>query len=83
MQTYKGNLGSINKTRLPVLMDQVENHGVLYDVILMGKPWCGNDGLYVQSRSVRPDGFVNFSVDNILGMLGLNSDDGVKSDHQP
>lgn len=80
MRTYKGNMGLINKNTLPVLMDWLAQHGVTYDEIHMGKPWCGTDGFYVQSRSIRPDGFVKLSIDNIVGMLGLESDDGVASD---
>src|SRR5690554_153194 len=51
MRTYKGNLGLINKHTLPVLINWLDRHEVRYDEIYMGKPWCGTDGFYIQSRS--------------------------------
>lgn len=74
MRTYKGNVGLINKNTLPVLMGWLERHGICYDEIHMGKPWCGTDGFYIQSRSIRPDSFVALPVEQIAAMLGLESD---------
>jgi capsule biosynthesis phosphatase len=75
MSTYKGNLGLINKNTLPILIDWLKKHGVCYDEIHMGKPWCGQHGFYIQSRSLRPDSFVRYSVDEIACMLRLKSRD--------
>lgn len=82
MRTYKGNLGLINKNTLPVLMDWLERHGVCYDEIYMGKPWCGTDGFYIQSRSLRPNRFVALPVEVIAAKLGLESDEGATRDNE-
>lgn len=73
MRTFQGNLGLINKHTLPVLMDWLERHGVRYDEIYMGKPWCGHEGFYVQSRSIRPDRFVNLPLRELETILGLEA----------
>ena len=82
MRTHKGNVGLINKHTLPVLMKWLERHGVRYDEIHMGKPWCGTDGFYIQSRSLRPDSFVTLAVEEIASMLGLESDEGAPHDDE-
>ena len=81
MRTYKGNVGLINKNTLPILMDWLERHGVCYDEIHMGKPWCGTDGFYIQSRSLRPKSFVALPVEAIAAMLGLGSAEGETRDN--
>ena len=80
MRTYKGNIGLINKHTLPVMMEWLNRHGVRYDEIHMGKPWCGTDGFYIQSRSMRPDRFLNMplsEIEQILTSEALEEDDSV------
>ena len=76
MRTYKGNLGQINKFTMPVLASWLARHGVSYDEIYMGKPWCGFDGFYVHSRSIRPNRFVTMPIEELELLLGLALDDG-------
>jgi capsule biosynthesis phosphatase len=76
MRTYNGNVGLINKNTLPILMDWLEKHGVCYDEIHMGKPWCGKDGFYIQPRSLRPNSFAALPLETIAAMLGLERDEG-------
>ena len=76
MRTHNGNLGRINKHTLPKLINWLERHGVQYDEIYMGKPWCGTEGFYVQSRSMRPDRFVTLPFEELESLLGLASTDG-------
>jgi len=75
MRTYRGNVGLINKNTLPVLIKWLEVHGVCYDEIHIGKPWCGIDGFYVQSGSIRPDRFVSLPIKEIEAMLGIESNE--------
>lgn len=58
MKTYGGNLGKINANTLPVLINWLNKYNVPYDEIIMGKPWCGDDGFYVDDRAIRPCEFV-------------------------
>ncbi|EPE61871.1 hypothetical protein [Sphingomonas paucimobilis] len=61
MRTHGGNVGLINAHTLPVIQEWLVRHGVPFDEIIVGKPWCGKDGFYVDDRCLRPDEFVNLT----------------------
>lgn len=65
MNTYGGNLGLINKTTAKVLAAWLEKWDIPYDEIIYGKPWPGHKGLYVDDRTVRPDEFLNCTVEEL------------------
>jgi capsule biosynthesis phosphatase len=69
MRTYEGNIGMINLHTLPVIIDWLSKYDVPYDEILVGKPWCGHNGFYVDDRAVRPDEFVTLSPSEIKALL--------------
>lgn len=69
MRTYEGNVGKINVHTLPVIIDWLDNNGVPYDEILVGKPWCGNEGFYIDDRAVRPSEFATLSLNQINVLL--------------
>jgi capsule biosynthesis phosphatase len=69
MRTYENNLGRINKHTLPVMIEWLAKYDVPYDEILVGKPWCGNDGFYIDDRSIRPSEFMSMSFEEISKML--------------
>jgi capsule biosynthesis phosphatase len=80
MRTHEGSLGRINKYTLPKLLDWLDRHEVQYDEIYMGKPWCGHDGFYVESRSMRPDRFVALPLQDLELILGITSTDNLETD---
>ena len=65
MNTYKGNIGMINANTAKVILKWLEKWGIPYDEIIYGKPWPGHNGFYVDDRTVRPDEFLNKSVDEL------------------
>ncbi|KAJ9432539.1 capsule biosynthesis phosphatase [Candidatus Pantoea symbiotica] len=69
MRSYKGNVGLINVHTLPKIIEWLEKHGVPYDEIFVGKPWCGKDGFYVDDRAIRPSEFVNLSYSEIVKLI--------------
>lgn len=69
MRTYAGSIGKINVATLPVILEWLDRHMVPYDEIVVGKPWCGNQGFYVDDRAIRPDEFVRYSLDEIAQLL--------------
>ncbi len=73
MRTYQGNVGKINAHTLPVIVKWLEKHHVPYDEIIVGKPWCGEEGFYVDDRSIRPTEFEKLSHDEIRNLLNINS----------
>lgn len=72
MRTYEGNVGLINANTLPIIHAWLMEHRVPFDEIIVGKPWCGKDGFYVDDRCLRPDEFVNMSDDEIAGCFALD-----------
>lgn len=69
MRTYNGSVGKINANTLPVILEWLKKHDVPYDEIYVGKPWCGNDGFYIDDRAIRPSEFLNFSLDEINQLI--------------
>lgn len=69
MRTYKGNVGKINVHTLPTIIEWLEKHGVPYDEIQVGKPWCGFDGFYIDDKSIRPSEFASKSYEEIKDIL--------------
>lgn len=77
MNSYKGNLGVINKITAKIILDWLEKWNIPYDEIIYGKPWPGHNGFYVDDRTVRPDEFLLCSVEE-LGQICDRSRKGLK-----
>lgn len=69
MRTYEGNVGMINIHTLPIITEWLDKHDVPYDEILVGKPWCGHDGFYIDDKAIRPSEFRKMSLDEIYNLL--------------
>ena len=69
MRTYEGNIGKINIHTLPVIINWLEEHNVPYDEIILGKPWCGFEGFYVDDKAIRPREFREYSYERIIELL--------------
>lgn len=65
MNSYRGNIGLINKNTARVLSEWLEKWDIPYDEIIYGKPWPGHKGFYVDDRTVRPDEFLNYTVEKL------------------
>ena len=65
MNTYKGNIGLINANTAKIVLEWLEKWDIPYDEIIYGKPWPGHNGFYVDDRTVRPDEFLNRSVEEL------------------
>lgn len=72
MRTYAGAVGKINLHTLPVIIDWLRRHDVPHDEIIVGKPWCGTEGFYVDDRALRPDEFARLSPDEAARFFGEN-----------
>ena len=69
MRTYEGNVGKINIHTLPVITEWLDKHSVPYDEVLVGKPWCGHEGFYIDDRSIRPSEFASMTLEEIHQLL--------------
>jgi len=69
MRTHQNNIGKINAHTLPTIIDWLDKHLVPYDEIFVGKPWCGNEGFYVDDKSIRPSEFKSLTLLEISKLL--------------
>lgn len=69
MRTYEGNVGKINVHTLPLIIEWLDKYNIPYDEIIVGKPWCGNEGFYIDDRAIRPSEFVSMKLDEINQLL--------------
>ena len=72
VRTFQGNIGKISAHTLPIIIDWFRKHQVPYDEIYVGKPWCGDEGFYVDDKAIRPSEFLDLSRDEIIELLALN-----------
>lgn len=70
MRKFNGNIGEINVHTLPLIIAWLQEHNVPFDEIVVGKPWCGEDGFYVDDRAIRPDEFKRLDFNNIKKIIG-------------
>lgn len=78
MNTYKGNIGLINANTAKVVLEWLKKWDIPYDEIIYGKPWPGHNGFYVDDRTVRPDEFLNKTVDELKDICVKSRCDGNK-----
>ncbi len=65
MNTYDCNVGKINVHTLPMTQTWLKKWDIPYDEIVMGKVWPGFNGFYVDDRTIRPDEFMKYNVDEL------------------
>lgn len=69
MRTFNANVGKINAVTLPVILEWLNVHEVPYDEVYIGKPWCGEEGFYVDDKAIRPSEFLDHSYEEIIEIL--------------
>ena len=69
MRTYDANVGKINIYTLPNIIDWLNKYNVPYDEIIVGKPWCGYDGFYIDDKAIRPSEFHSMGEKEIHQLL--------------
>ena len=69
MRTFGNSIGRINAVTLPIVIDWLKRHDVPFDEIHVGRPWCGDEGFYVDDKTVRPSEFKALSFDEITALL--------------
>ena len=73
MRTYAGQVGLINVHTLPKILTWLEINQVPFDEVIIGKPWCGNEGFYVDDRALRPNEFIQLGIDEVEPFLSGQS----------
>lgn len=68
MNTFKGNVDKINEFTLPIIVEWLEKHGVPFNEIIVGKPWC-DEGFYLDDRAIRPKEFIELCEEELLELV--------------
>jgi capsule biosynthesis phosphatase len=71
VRTYEGNIGKITAFTLPIIIEWLKKHDVPFDEVYVGKPWCGDEGFYVDDRAIRPSEFVDFDLNKIKKLVNI------------
>jgi capsule biosynthesis phosphatase len=74
MRTFSNSVGKINAVSLPIIIGWLRQHDVPFDEIHVGKPWCGDDGFYVDDKAVRPSEFHSLSYEELRRLLERERD---------
>lgn len=69
MRTFNGNIEQIKANALPTILMWLKKHKIPYDEVMVGEPWCGEHGFYVDDRAVRPSEFANLNFSEITHLL--------------
>ena len=69
MRTYNGDIDTIMRVTYPIIIEWLEKYNVAYDEVIVGKPWCGHHGFYVDDKAIRPSEFVSLSFEEIKALI--------------
>ena len=69
MRSQSGDVQRIRTNTQPLIESWLAKHSVPFDELIIGKPWCGFDGFYVDNRSIRPSEFVQKNYNDVLEIL--------------
>ena len=58
MRTYKGDEVKINKYTRPVAEKWLKKNNIVFDNLILGKPWCGPDGWYIDDKNLSIEEFL-------------------------
>ena len=69
MQSKNGICEIVYKDVLPKIVKWLTQYDIPFDGVIIGKPWCGVDGFYVDDRAIRPSEFASLSLGEIKSLL--------------
>ncbi|AXP09032.1 HAD-IIIC family phosphatase [Campylobacter hepaticus] len=69
MRTWNADIEKIQKYTLPTIISWLKKYDIPYDEVIIGKPWCGYEGFYVDDKAIRPSEFINLTYDQIKELL--------------
>jgi capsule biosynthesis phosphatase len=73
MRSFNKDIKKIKEISLPKIKRWLEKYQVPYDEIIVGKPWCGENGFYIDDRALRPDEFVSLDDATIRSTLKFDN----------
>ncbi|MDE5603125.1 MAG: HAD hydrolase family protein [Helicobacter sp.] len=73
MRSTSGNIGKINIETLPQILEWLNKNAIPYDEVIVGKPWCGEEGFYVDDKAIRPSEFTSLDYEEIIQLLACDN----------
>lgn len=67
-----GTTKIITKHKLPVILGWLSKHHVPYRDVIIGKPWCGSAGFYVDDKAIRPNEFISKNFQEVSALVGID-----------
>ena len=58
MRTYQGDVSKIKQFTQPTIENWLKRKDIPYDQLVVGKPWCGPAGFYVDDKNLHLDEFI-------------------------
>ena len=66
MRTYDGNVGLININTLPTIINWLNKWKIPFDEVIVGKPWPGVGGFYIDDRAIRPRELISMNAQELV-----------------
>ena len=66
MRTYDCNIEKINTNTVPIIKKWLKKWDIPYNELIIGKPWAGEQGFYVDDRAIRPNEFLEKTLDELI-----------------
>ena len=87
MKTFNGDLEKIESVTRPIAENWLQEKQIKYSELILGKPWCGKEGWYVDDKNLNIEEFVfkytgpfwTKKVDLIIPLL--NEEENIKNLH--
>ena len=70
MRSREGNTDRIRLEVVPGILQWLKIHNVPFNELVVGKPWPGPSGLYIDDRAIRPNECVSSSWEHLLALVG-------------
>ena len=74
MRTFNNDIAKINEYTKPVLKEWLSKWDIPYDELVIGKPWPGKNGFYVDDKAIRPDELLNLNLEEINKIIKKEGD---------
>ncbi|MBM4106154.1 MAG: capsular biosynthesis protein [Phycisphaerae bacterium] len=72
MRTFSSSLGLITAKTVPVIIEWLNRNQIPFDELVVGKPWCGHEGFYVDDRAIRPSEFASMTLEQIHQLIRVS-----------
>lgn len=66
MRTYNGDISKIERYTRPVLEEWLLRNNIPYDTLVLGKPWAGPRGFYIDDKAMLPEEFVGWVPSTLI-----------------